>query len=477
MKYSLLFCLFLVLSSTTLWSQSLLDNLILEDAQKAYAADNFLLCLEKIEELEKRGNKGLIILHLKIMSTSKINPNVFTFEDIVQFKEDVAYYLNNYDNEDFLQQYRDVYEVSKTLSDQKYDEGFFCKKKGDYYYFTKKDYEKAVEWYLRASALGNTDKNLQYTLGYCYANGQGTPVNYEEAAKWYIKAAQQDNPKAQNNLAVLYFYGQGLEKDVNKAIEWYEKSANLGNEIAQNNLGNLYYKGDNVPKDFTKAIFWFEKAARQNNSSAKLSLTHCYLHSGNAAKTMAWFINVEEDASIDDAAKNSLKASLAYALQNGQNGFAKNINQAIELYKELAESGREVYLPLAACYLENEMYEKAFESVLKVSTPIPDVGFYHYDGLGTPQSYTKAAAYWESVAERVPLSNLFLAVCYFSGNGVVKNRDKAVELINKVESSYPNMRKGYLQNFDYLHNRYPGYAKDEMEFFKYLRDKHDIHFE
>src|SRR5690554_6368573 len=104
------------------------------------------------------------------MSTSIINSSVFTYEDIVRFKEDVAYYLNNYDNEDFLQQFRDVYEVSKTLYDQKYDEGFFCKKKGDYYYFSKKDCEKAVKWYLRASVLGNTDKNMQYTLGFCKAN-------------------------------------------------------------------------------------------------------------------------------------------------------------------------------------------------------------------------------------------------------------------------------------------------------------------
>src|SRR5690606_6611659 len=130
---------------------------------------------------------------LKIMAVSKHHAP--GYDIVVQFKKDVDYYLKNYDIEGLEDKYKDVYEVSKTLSAPKYDEASLCFKQGDTYYKAKL-YENALEWYLKAG-------------------------NYAE----YI------NPKLFNRIGEMYIFGQGVEKDNKKAFEWYTKSATQGNAL------------------------------------------------------------------------------------------------------------------------------------------------------------------------------------------------------------------------------------------------------
>src|SRR5690606_27503971 len=193
----------------------------------------------------------------------------------IQFKKDVNHYLENYDNEDFMQQYRDVYEVSKTLSSDKYDEGKLAERDAINYYHNK-DYKDALQWFLKADSYGTPSSNIGFYMGYMYANALGTETNYVEAAKWYTKAANQGSAAAQNNLGILYQNGQGVEKDLNKAAEWYTKAANQDNPYGQNSLGNCYRYGNGVEKDINKAIEWYKKAEAQGNLNAQYSIAVCY---------------------------------------------------------------------------------------------------------------------------------------------------------------------------------------------------------
>lgn len=68
----ILYFVFILFTGTHASAQSTLDKLILEEAQTAYANGQYTLCLEKLDELEKKGNKGLVLAHLKIMATSKL---------------------------------------------------------------------------------------------------------------------------------------------------------------------------------------------------------------------------------------------------------------------------------------------------------------------------------------------------------------------------------------------------------------------
>ncbi|WP_052046260.1 tetratricopeptide repeat protein [Candidatus Paracaedibacter symbiosus] len=51
-----------------------------------------------------------------------------------------------------------------------------------------KDDTEAVKWYRKAADQGHAE--AQFSLGYCYNNGEGVTKDYTEAVKWYCKAAE-----------------------------------------------------------------------------------------------------------------------------------------------------------------------------------------------------------------------------------------------------------------------------------------------
>ena len=58
-----------------------------------------------------------------------------------------------------------------------------------------RDAAKAIEWYQKAAAQGDTD--AQYTLGLMYSNGDGVPRNDAKGMEWFQKSAARGHVKAQ----------------------------------------------------------------------------------------------------------------------------------------------------------------------------------------------------------------------------------------------------------------------------------------
>jgi TPR repeat protein len=436
----ILYFVFILFTGTHASAQSTLDKLILEEAQTAYANGQYSLCLEKLDELEKKGSKGLVLAHLKIMATSKLPESHLSYWRVVQLKKDVEYYLKNYDNEDFLPQYKDVYEVSKTLSDKKYDEGILAEKNAQTYY-NAKDYKNAMQWFLKADSYGNPSDKIGFYTGLMYEKGWGVEQNYTEAAKWYTKSAEQGNVNAQALLGYFFNVGQGVEKDYKKAVAWYTKAAEKGNAGAQYNLGVIYKNGEGVEKDYKKAFEWYTKAANQGNVSAQHAL------------------------------------GLLYA--NGE-GVEKDLDKAIEFFKKAVEGGYKNYHYLAFTYEKIGNYNEAFK-YFQQGNEIGKLGFYAYEGKIAEQDYAKAVEYWESFSQKNPIGNLGLAVAYYSGNGVPKDDAKALLLIKGVIEKYNDydydILKNYKEDREYNKKHFPKYSKDEDAFFEWLAKEHNIVFE
>ncbi|MFZ4436787.1 MAG: tetratricopeptide repeat protein, partial [Syntrophales bacterium] len=121
------------------------------------------------------------------------------------------------------------------------------------------DYQKAMEWYLKASDKGVASAMTE--IGSLYANGQGVKQDKKKAMEWYLKAADKDEAGAMYGIGVLYDSGEGVTQDYQKAMEWYLKAADKGEAGAMNNIGTLYDKGKGVKQDSEKAMEWFLKAA------------------------------------------------------------------------------------------------------------------------------------------------------------------------------------------------------------------------
>ncbi|MCX8157791.1 MAG: inorganic phosphate transporter [Verrucomicrobiae bacterium] len=90
-------------------------------------------------------------------------------------------------------------------------------------------------------------------LGEMARDGQGLPLNLPQAARDFKHAAQNKNPQAQYNLALLYLEGRGVEVNYRLAAEWLEQAVKLKHRPAQEKLAELYQKGLGVPRDEAKA--------------------------------------------------------------------------------------------------------------------------------------------------------------------------------------------------------------------------------
>lgn len=220
-------------------AQSALDNLIFEDAKTAYTSKNYSACLEKLNELENKGITGLIIAHLKIMATSKLDPSKLGYKKFMEFKNDVEFYLKNYDNEDFYEQLKDVYEIQKSLLANNFNEGHLCAIEGDNHY-NNKDYKSSYEWYLKALDKNYRTTNIYDRLGYIKSSGiGGIEINYLEAIKWY-KYSNDLIPNRDVCIANIGVCYQNI-KDYENAKLYYEQALKINpNSLAANkNLGSI----------------------------------------------------------------------------------------------------------------------------------------------------------------------------------------------------------------------------------------------
>ncbi len=153
------------------------------------------------------------------------------------------------------------------------------------------DFAEAAKWYRRAADQG--EPRAQNNLGFAYQNGRGVPTDYVEARKWFEKSAAAGNVDGQNNLGVLFQLGQGVPQNYVTAIQHYRKAAEGGSAWGQNNLGWMYEQGLGVFKDTAAAAGWYRKSADAGNPTAMYNLGRLYEAGQGVAKdrdeAVKWF--------------------------------------------------------------------------------------------------------------------------------------------------------------------------------------------
>ncbi len=132
------------------------------------------------------------------------------------------------------------------------------------------DYERALAEWLPLAEQG--EPSAQANVAVLYWRGLGVEQDHVLAARWFRHAAEQGSPIAQDGLGQMYFQGQGVERDEEKAAYWIRRAALQGDAPAQMRLGSLYAEGSGVGWDPEKAVRWWRRSADQQNASAQLRL-------------------------------------------------------------------------------------------------------------------------------------------------------------------------------------------------------------
>jgi TPR repeat protein len=147
---------------------------------------------------------------------------------------------------------------------------------------TKRDHHRAVLFYRKASALGDTAG--MYKLGMIMLNGLlGQQRNPREAVVWLKRAAGQaddENPHALHELGLLHEKANNnvVMHDEAYARELFTQAAQLGYAPSQFKLGSAYeYGALTCPVDPRRSIAWYTKAAGKNDGESELALSGWYL--------------------------------------------------------------------------------------------------------------------------------------------------------------------------------------------------------
>ena len=111
-------------------------------------------------------------------------------------------------------------------------------------------------------------------MGRAYETGNGVGgIDYEKALEWYLKADEQNSAYAQNGIGKIYYSGgYGVEQDYEKAVEWFQKAAEQGNTWSLYMMGFCNEYGQGTEQNTEKAIEWYQKAAEDGSEEAQKAL-------------------------------------------------------------------------------------------------------------------------------------------------------------------------------------------------------------
>jgi TPR repeat protein len=115
----------------------------------------------------------------------------------------------------------------------------------------------------------NGDPRAQFNLAIMCESGNGIFQTSTEATKWYQKAAFQGIAEAQLALGLKFLIGEGINQSDSEALLWLRKAAEQGQAEAQYHLGNLFRDGRGTTRDLVQASKWYRKAADRGHAEGK----------------------------------------------------------------------------------------------------------------------------------------------------------------------------------------------------------------
>ena len=268
------------------------------------------------------------------------------------------------------------------------------------------DFALALKW-----AQSSKLVKAKYRLAALYAEGKGVEAAPEKAKNMFtalqpelLQLAEKGDADAQNKLAKIFFLGVTSKPDPTNGIVWMRKSADLGWAKSQVELAQVYFNGHSgagIQRDLNLAISWFQKAAHQENPIARLALAAMNAEGLGMARNL-------------NAAKSF--ANLAGKKPSPVAGQVKAVLERIDELSKLPVDPN--LLDLKAVLALAEKGDAAAQF---------DLGMRSREGMQTVQDYGTAQKWLEkSAVQGHPMASYHLGGLYFYGQGVAKDRKRAV---------------------------------------------------
>ncbi|OJW52297.1 MAG: hypothetical protein BGO67_10625 [Alphaproteobacteria bacterium 41-28] len=353
----------------------------------------------------------------------------------------------------------------------------------------KKDYKKANAYYKKAISEGSIE--ALFNLGLNYYRGLGKDRNDKKAQKYLEKAEEMGCMEGLmfHTLGEIYRDGLGgVQQDHVKANEYFQKGIEQGFIASIRDLGFNHYNGNGVAKNTQKAREYFEEAEEKGhkdglmfdtlgliydaenkldkaNSYYQKGVNECYVDSfirlgrnylmGNGVTSnMIKARELFEQAATKGYKEPTLLNWLGEVYQNGLGGVKQDYNKANAYFQAASDMGHACSSRnLGFNYLRGngvpknlkkaqELFEEAERRGYRDGEMFYHLGFlYNYGFFGAQKDYAKAIAYYgKSIEMKYAQASSSLGFCYYHGDGVPKDINKARELFEQALS------RGYEHN-------------------------------
>ena len=264
------------------------------------------------------------------------------------------------------------------------------------YYYKRRNYVESMRWLKLAADQGYTPAIID--LGKIYLSDEYGVKDLDKAEQYFIKASELGDTDAMDKIGISYY----CYKHYNEAIKWFKLANNY------THLGHCYFRGYGVDQSYEEAFKCY--LAAKNNDR----LAMCYFYGYGVAQ------NYDEAFKYYLAADDKLMLGECYL--NGL-GVERNVGKTIELWEEGAELPSYVYIEkLAHLYGDGvDMvpdHEKAlnlwFEMVheddedgkIKGSVEaMYQIACYYYEGKGVKKSVTKALKWFKHAIDMLYLED------------------------------------------------------------------------
>lgn len=298
----------------------------------------------------------------------------------------------------------------------------------------------ALEWYRRASDLGDPESSLR--LGEMRLGAKTPLYQPQEARSAFEKAADGGLVEAALALAGDPFKGGALGIPADEAELWLDRTIEtkearallLGAEIRSQQgrdgreaakallgealkdagddpgvlvaLGRQLRNGDLVERDLPRAITFFDRAAMQDHATASYEYARTVLAYPDVATEPMRRTAIARLQAAAELGHVKAAVSLGDALLNG-NGVAPAASEAVQWYERAAAGGSAMALirlgDFYALRSEGvnisralEWYRKAADA--NISTAMIRLGRMYNEGQGVPQDYALAATWFSRAA-------------------------------------------------------------------------------
>lgn len=379
-----------------------------------------------------------------------IDPQVIHKENILKFCEDLTtlpeaiYYCKKIAKND-----DELIKKLRELAPDHFGKISYCL--GEHFLLGRenfvKDPIKAKELFKEAADIFNekaeeNDPESIYHLGICYEFGRGVEQQDEvKAAKKYKIAADLGFVEATVRFAQCQERGKGVRTDMLAAQEGYLAAIKLGSAHAAGCLGLLYYSYDK--KEYKKTgIEWLVKGAEKEDRFTLYQLAICSYEGSIVTpqdlKTSLDYLNKAVEK------KYSLAFSKLGEFYESGVVVKKNCEEAIKLYeKAITYEDFHGHFCLARCYEKGIGIAKNESESSKHYKIAADNGhekamFALADILkkGNKEDRVKALRYYQFCCSRGNLDASFqVALCYYEGLGVSRDKEKGIKLMTKAYES------------------------------------------